>query len=152
MVFSSRLRYVRDTWVLQSSAPMMSFPPTSLMPFLSRSTCCRLVFSFNMSASSLTPGSPRLFSSKMIWVRELLPFRLSKSSFHADRSALSVCASPRYCSCEWDLMYDAKTLTPSLPRPFPPISSSRSVKALKELQPMGSCSSAFFSNGKGSIW
>lgn len=148
MLFPSRPRCLSGKFILHSNAPIMSFPPTSLMPFLSRSTCCRLMFSFSIWASSLTPGSPKLFSSSMIWVSTRFPLRLSKSSFHAARSTPLVCASPRYWRYEWCLMYDANNRTPLLLKPFPPISSSKSAKTLKELHLVGSCRDIFCSDGK----
>lgn len=142
MLFSSRPRCLSGKSSLHSNAPMMSFPPRSLMPFPSRSTCLRLLFSFSTSASSLTPGSPKLFSSRIMWISALFPLRLSKSSFQAARSALLVCASPKYWRWEWCLMYDASSFTPLLLKPFPPTSSSNRAKTLKELHPVGSCRGA----------
>lgn len=139
MLFSSRPRCLRGNSSLHSKAPMMSFPPKSLMPFPSRSTCLRLLFSFSTSARSRTPGSPKLFSSRIIWISALFPLRLSKSSFQAARSALLVCASPKYRRWEWCLIYDARSFTPLLLKPFPPMSSSSRAKALKDLHLVDIC-------------
>lgn len=153
MLFSSRPRCLSGNSSLHSNAPMMSFPPRSLMPFPSRSTCLRLLFSFSTSASSLAPGSPNLFSSRMMWISDLFPLRLSKSSFQAARSALLVCASPKYWRWECCLIYDAISFTPLLPKPFPPMSSSNRAKTLRELHPVGSCRGAVCcADGSSDCW